>query len=530
MSSRISNNRLYQVLCTLLFGLVLVGLPLTSFPGLIRLTGSLVAPFSALPLIGLILIWFVPYLVRQGAFPKVIIPVLYFLIFAIICSAGAYFLDGFFLRGRTFFDQSLRALFTLAIGLSFYLTLTAYLQNQDVIQQALKFIYLGGIWLITWSVFEILILRTYGSPLNFPGWVSSIKSALVFQQPGMRFTNRLTAFAYEPSWYVLIFTLVLFPIWLSAVYQRKSIFKFRLWCFQIEDVLLLIGLIVFMFSFPRIGLLALVVMLLYVGLLLVRKLFNKIIFALTHHKKFYIKDSVLIRVGITLILLTLILAIIIGTAGLLIRVVSQTDFRFQLIIDQFSSLNIQDLPTSETDIILLSRDLAFLERTVYWFGGWNVFADYPFGVGLGNAGFYNIDRLNSLGYGSFEVRNIIYQSNSLMNTKSFWVRLLAETGFIGFSIYLTWLYLLWRNSTLIQSSRTPMIQIVGLAGKLFLLAHLVEGFSIDSFAFPYVWVSAALISAGSLVVRNEIRHQLPGDVDPPDPLLIVFLPNSRQLN
>jgi hypothetical protein len=189
----------------------------------------------------------------------------------------------------------------------------------------------------------------------------------------------------------------------------------------------------------------------------------------------------------------------------MIRLASQTDFRFQLMIDQFSSANLQDLPTSETDIILLARGLAFLERTVYWFGGWNVFADYPFGVGLGNAGFYIIDRLNSVGYGSFEIRNILYQSDALMNTKSFWVRLLAETGFIGFGIYLTWLYLLWRNSTLIQKSRIPMMQIVGLGGKLFILAHLVEGFSIDSFAFPYIWISAALISAGSLVVRKEIN-------------------------
>lgn len=515
MSSRIANLKLYQVLCTLLFALVLIGLPLTSFPKLIRLTGSLVAPFSALPLIGLILIWFVPFLVRQGTFPKDIVPILYFVIFAIICSAGAYFLDGFFLRGRTFFDQSLRALFTLVIGLSFYLTITAYLQNRDLIHQALQFIYIGGMWLIPWSVIEILVLRTYGSPLNFPGWVSSIKSALVFQQPGMRFTNRLTAFAYEPSWYVLIYTLVLFPLWLSAVYQRKSIFKFRLWRFQIEDVLLIAGLIVFMFSFPRVGLLAMVVMFLYVGLLLVRRLFKKILTWLIQHKKFKIKDSVLVRIALALVLLTITLALIFGAAGVMIRLASQTDFRFQLIIDQFFTANLQDLPTSETEVILLARGLAFLERTVYWFGGWNIFADYPFGVGLGNAGFYIIDRLNSLGYGSFEVRNILYQSDSLMNTKSFWVRLLAETGFIGFGIYLTWLYLLWRNNTLIQKSCTPVMQIVGLGGKLFILAHLVEGFSIDSFAFPYVWISAALISAGNLVVRKEIRTGLPVGDDTP---------------
>jgi hypothetical protein len=509
MFSRIANLKIYQVICTLLFALVLISLPLTSFPGLIRLTGSLVAPFSALPLIVLILIWFVPYLFRQGTFPKDIVPVLYFLIFAIICSAGAYFLDGFFLRGRTFFDQSLRALFTLAIGLSFYLTITAYLQDQSIIHQALQFISIGGMLLIPWSVIEILVLRSYGSPQNFPGWISSIKSALVFQQPGMRFTDRLTAFAYEPSWYVLIYTLVLFPVWLSAVYQRKSIFKFRLWLFQIEDVLLLAGLIVFMFSFPRVGLLALVVMFLYLGLLLVRRLFNNIHTWLIQQKKLAIKDSVLVRIALALVLLTITLAIIFGAAGLMIRLASQRDFRFQLIIDQFFTANMQELPTSETEIILMARGLAFLERTVYWFGGWNVFADYPFGVGLGNAGFYIIDRLNSIGYGSYEIRNILYQSDALMNTKSLWVRLLAETGFIGFGIYLSWLYLLWRNSTLIQKSRTPVMQIVGLGGKLFILAHLVEGFSIDSFAFPYIWISAALISAGSLVVRKEIKTGLP---------------------
>ena len=42
-----------------------------------------------------------------------------------------------------------------------------------------------------------------------------------------------------------------------------------------------------------------------------------------------------------------------------------------------------------------------MERTIYWFGGWRMFADYPFGVGLGN-GFYMVDQINSLGYGSLK--------------------------------------------------------------------------------------------------------------------------------
>jgi hypothetical protein len=60
-----------------------------------------------------------------------------------------------------------------------------------------------------------------------------------------------------------------------------------------------------------------------------------------------------------------------------------------------------------------------------------------------------------------------------------------------------------------------------------MLAHLVEGFSIDSFAFPYVWISAALISAGSLVVRKEIRDEHQLGAQPTDPTPCGFLPHLR---
>ena len=504
MFARIPKLRTYQVLCTILFGLVLIGLPLTTFPLLRRITGSMVAPFSALPLAVLILIWLLPYILRQGTFPKEFVPIIYFTIFAVIASAGAYFLDGFFLRGRTFLDQSLRALLTLVIGLSFYITLTAYMRSKNIIRQALLFIYTGGLLIILWSVIEIVLLRTYGNTLNFPVWITDFKLTLVYQTPGMLFLDRVTGFSYEPSWYVLIYNLVLFPLWLSAVYQRKSLFNFRLWIFQIEDFLLLFGITVFIFSFPRIGLLALVVMLLFFGFMLVKRAFQTIHAWLITHPKLKLKNTFLLRVVLTLILLTIILTAITSAAAIFIQYASERDFRYQLLIDQVLTQNLSDLPTSETDIILLSRQLAFLERTVYWFAGWNVFTDYPFGVGLGNAGFYMVDRIHSLGYGSLEVRNLLYQADHIINAKSFWIRLLAETGFIGFSIYITWLYLLWRNSSFIQKSRQPIMKIVGLAGHFFILAHVVEGFSVDSFAFPYPWVTASLISAGSLIVRKEI--------------------------
>ena len=506
MLMRIYNHKLYRVLCTILFALVLIGLPLTTFPLIRRLTGSMVAPFSALPLFGLLLIWLIPYTLRRGTFPKEFVPIIYFAIVAVMVSAGAYFLDGFTMRGRTLIGQSVRALFTLGIGLSFYFTLTSFMQNKAIIHRALKFIYAGGILIMIWSIFEIILLRIYGWQYYFPEPIFNFKAAFVFQDPGMLFLNRLSGFAFEPSWYVLVYNLVLFPLWLSAIFQRKSVFKLKLWFFILEDFLFVIGVILFSFSFPRIGLLALVLMVLFFVFNLVKRAFQFIHTWLLNQKKLKIKNTIIFRVILILILLTIMLTTISSAAALFLRYAGERDFRFQLLADQILYQNLSDLPTSERDIILFSRQLAFLERTVYWFGGWNVFVDYPFGVGLGNTGFYMYDRIHSLGYESREIRNVFNRTEYFANSKVFWIRLLSETGLIGFSIYIVWLYLLWRNSSFILKSQHSVMKIVGLAGQFFILAHIVEGFSVDSFAFAYPWVSASLISAGSLIVRKEIKR------------------------
>ncbi len=78
--------------------------------------------------------------------------------------------------------------------------------------------------------------------------------------------------------------------------------------------------------------------------------------------------------------------IVVGALAIFIVYASRQDARFQLIINQVTTGQLFDISLTETSIILLARRLAFFERTIFWFGGWNIFADYPFGVGLGNAG------------------------------------------------------------------------------------------------------------------------------------------------
>ena len=504
MLSSLHKNALYRGVISVLWFLMLVGLPLTSFPILSRLTGAVVAPFSAIPLGILIVIWLLPYLVEQRTFPVEVVPLMYFILISLIVSALAFFLDGYYDLGRDFFDQTLRAYLTVAIGLSFYLFFSVFHRTESAFRKTFLFIYIGGILLILWSIVEVYLLRNIARAFHLPRGFLTIRSALAVQSPSMLFTNRVTGFAYEPSWFVRQFNLVLFPIWLAAVFQRESLFKLRLWIFQVEDLLLIAGLVVFGYSSPRIGLVALFASLAFLGLLVLQRIHQ--FFTRWVQARFKTPPNRLIWVRIILaaVMLVIMLTLISGALSWYIGFASQWDYRFALLERESTSNVLELFSLSETEIIYRARDLAFYERVIFWLGGWHIFNDYPFGVGLGNAGFYFMDRMHGAAFESYEMRNLIYRADYLANTKNLWTRLLSETGFIGLAAFLVWLYLLWRSAALVRKHGSKTLQWVGLSGQLFLLAYLVEGFSMDSFAMPYEWIMAGLISAAGVLVRQKL--------------------------
>ena len=504
MLSSLMKHAVYRKAIAILWVLVLIGLPLTSFPILTRLTGAIVAPFSAIPIVLLLIIWLVPYLIERGQLPAEIVPLVYFILIALILSAMAYFLNGTYARGRDFFHQSLNAFLSLGTGVAFYLIFAAYPSNPKRLRQTFMLIYLSGGLLILWSLLEVGMLRVYGRVQDLPGWMMAIRSALAVQSPTVMFTNRVTGFAYEPSWFVRQFNLVLFPIWLSAVYQRESIFKFRLWKFQVEDFLLGLGLIVFGFSSPRIGMLAFLGSLAYLSFLLFRRLHRWLTAWFLRRWQGFVRHLTWTKIVLA-VLMVVIIAVLAGSAMIgYVVVASRWDNRYALLLQESTLKNLNIFPLTETRLIYLARNLAFFERMIYWFGGWHIFNDYPFGVGLGNAGFYFLERMHGAGYESLEMRNLIYRAGYLPNTKNMWTRLLAETGFIGLAVFLVWLYLLWRSAGLTRKSEDKMLRLLGLAGQLFLVAYLFECFSIDSFAMPYQWVMTGLISAGGWYRRRAL--------------------------
>ena len=166
-------------------------------------------------------------------------------------------------------------------------------------------------------------------------------------------------------------------------------------------------------------------------------------------------------------------------------------------------LSLQDI---NLNLFELALRVDFAERVVYWANGLQTFARYPLlGVGLGNTGFFFTqhmpviaDRLNEIIY----VLTIEYY---LPNVKSFWVRLLSETGLIGYSLFCTWFYVLWHGAKHLERQARNEFRLFGWMAFFVIVAFLAEGFSIDSFALPYLWVSLGMVTAASAIARRETK-------------------------
>jgi hypothetical protein len=102
--------------------------------------------------------------------------------------------------------------------------------------------------------------------------------------------------------------------------------------------------------------------------------------------------------------------------------------------------------------------------------------------------------------------DVYYRASAVPNIKSFWVRILAETGLVGFAMLVSWFYVLWRSGRVIEKSGEPLLRTVGLAGQIVLVAFLAEGFSVDTFALPYLWVSLGIVSAAGVLSRNSLTE------------------------
>lgn len=497
----------FDMLCEVLWAAALIFLPVSSFPLLSSFYGGLVAPLSLLPFLLLFLLVTLPLIFHRGALPKETLPLIAFFLVAVISCAAAFFffIPGF--KGKTVPGQEIRALLTLAVGLTFYLVTTSWVRSIERLQNSWKYITIGGILVVAWASLQSFYILRHAE--LYPSWMNQIQSWLSLRSPAYSPRwGRVNGLTYEASWFAHQMVMIYLPIWIAATYQKTSAFKFRLFRISTENILLVFGLGVFVLSSPRIGLLSFLLMVLYLFVKVNLSIYRKMVAYLTHRQVIRSDGSARLHMNwIKLLTSVLILAVYALVLSGIFYFFVQRDYRLAtLVSNPPTTKELVGLLTLDQNTLLeLSHRFLFLERMVYWLNGWNVFNHFPWlGVGLGNAGFFFPILAPAQGWATFEIRNVLFYFTQLPNVKSFWFRLLAETGIIGFSAFITWIYVLFQSARYSFRSPNPTVKTLAFAGQLSLLAFIGEGFSIDSFAMPYLWVFAGLIAAIAMLGRNNL--------------------------
>jgi O-antigen ligase len=458
-------------------------LPITSMPLIVALVGSdAVAAPSGIFLLFLVLAWLVPFLIRRGALAGQALPFLGFVLAAMIATAAAAFLAIPPFRQASFFGNELKALFTLMVGLCFYLVAATFPLDVDRLTKTIRLINWSGLAILLWSLAQGL---AWFLTNHYPEWMRSIQGIFTISP---LYRARITGFALEPSWLAHQLNMLYLPIWLAASVRRFSAHRLRIWKFTLENMLLVGGVAGLLYTFSRVGMLAFALTLFY---LLIRGTIRLGGWLQRRIAARWVGTAEQMKYRARLIPISVSIIFIAGYLGVLLGGVyglSRVDPRMK---DVFFFDYGKDNP-----ILRYANSLTFASRLVYWQAGWEVYNDHPWlGVGLGNAGYYFPQKLSAYSWGLYEVRDLVFRSNNLLNTKSLWVRILAETGTIGLAFFLSWLYLLWKTAFHDENQPALVIKTLGLAGKFLLLGLIFEGFSLDSFALPYVWFSAGLLTA-----------------------------------
>ncbi|HEX2979276.1 MAG TPA: O-antigen ligase family protein [Anaerolineaceae bacterium] len=459
-------------------------LPITSMPLVSRLVHSdMVAAPSALPFAWLLGLWFLPFLLKRGRLSRVSLPLLGFVLVAIAASAAAYFIDIPPLKQRSVLSRETQALLTLAVGVTFYLVTSAWVNTPERLRRTLQLINFAGLAMLLWCGVQAVAFLTNDG--YYPEILHRIQQYISVS--GLLYYKRVTGFAFEPSWLAHQLNMLWLPLWVSATIQRTSVHRFRLLGISFENILLAGGLATLFLSFSRVGMLAFMVVVAYLVLLLNLALARRLHAWIQN--RFTVRPSMQRLLGrlISLGLLVVFVAVYLGAAYGVVKVGSRYDRRLAKIFET---------PQETIFSFQYANQLAFAERTVFWATGWSIFNDHPWiGVGLGNAGYFFDEHLPAFAWALPEVRTLMYRATYLPNTKSLWTRLLSETGLLGFALFAAWLFVIWQSAHTLRSSRNPLDRTVGMAGVITVVSLVVEGFSIDSFALPYLWISMGLVTA-----------------------------------
>lgn len=457
----------------LLWVLLVIVMPITTFPLVMKLTGSSsVAPASLLFLLPLVVIVVPLMVVQKTRQPIQVKAVLVFFLFALTTIALAFLRPLPDYKDQSLIRAALEGAVTLLLGLFFYLVAVLVPSKPGRIETTLRILNWSGLVLVLVSILQVSAQK------YMPAVFILLENIRPFFSPTRILSDRMLGFASEPSWLAHMLNLVYLAYWLAAAYTRKSAHHFKIGVFIFEDLLMVLGALTLVGSLSRGGLLAFMMVIGFIFVLLNFRMVKWIVSKFRGQRKMLTTASV--SLSLVVVYIGMLIAALWGF--------SQIDPRMEDVF-QFT----KDEPNP---LLAYADNLQFGERVIYWQTGWNIFNDHPMiGVGVGISGFYFPQYLPDSGWELTESRKLLYQYPGLMNVKNLWSRLLAETGMVGFALFVNFLVLFGFTCSEMVRKGVGKRRTLGFMGLFMLVALVAEELSVDSFALPYMWFAMGFVTA-----------------------------------
>ncbi len=443
----------------------LLALPVTSFRWFPLLgETTYVRPLALYPLAILI-----PLLLMEHGrgkklgFSAALIPLGAFLLFALTATAFGWILNPPPLRGQAYFGRALRALATLAVGLSFFLAAMWMNKDEEDLRFTARWILAGLCLDLAWSALQAAAFYTSLIPkVTVTHW------QLAFSMRELTRSNRVSGLAYEPAWLAGQFATLFFPWLFAAVLTNYRVSKFK-W---LEPALLILSLPVLLATYSRGGLLTSAAAAGLTFALFGREILSAAREWLARRRFRAPLGDAILRAGLIL----LVVGIFAGGLGFL----SQKEY--------FSRLWQIDAESFSEYLV----DIKAGARGAYNAAAFATFEQSPlFGVGLGGSGFYIYANLPDWALTTVpEIAKQLSPENRLYpNPKNLYARLLAETGVGGFVLFAAFqLYVLGETLSLLRRKEN-WARYAAAVGIFAWFAIAFYNFTQDSLATPNLWLA-----------------------------------------
>jgi O-antigen ligase len=479
------NKFSYERAARFLWALTLVTLPVTSFRYFPFMgAGTYVRPLSMYPLaaLGILLVYGLwrKKITRPRPFPGVFVILIAFLLVALTTIMIGALYAPVEMRGQEYWARAIRALVTVIVGLAFFVVTVWMNQRDEAVRFSVRWLLIGLIVDLAWSGIQFAALE-----FGFKSTLSDIQR--LFSMRGMVNSRRISGFAFEPSWLAGQLTTLYLPWLFAALLTRDRISRWK-W---LEPALFVAALGALVMTYSRSGIVFAILAMGAVFLLTGREFFAGI--WRWFRSGLDQARGLALRIGVVLI----VAAGLIGSGAALAS------------REYFSQLwNFQ-----QDNIVDYIVDISAGARLAYTAGAMHEFNAHPWtGIGLGASGLYIYDNLPdwALTYVPEISEQLSPESNLYPNPKNLFARLLAETGLIGFVLFMLF-YLAMLSDALTALKHW---RYVGLAALLTWIGILFYGVIQDSFTSPENWINFGMIAgiAGQWMVESGEKSAERGSV------------------